>query len=544
MIPPSHDNGRVAIVGAGPGGLATALLLAARGVSVTVYEAQERIGGRTQRLTAGDYNFDMGPTFFLMPHVLEEIFAAAGRKLEDYVQMHRLDPMYRLVVGQNNGGAREDIEVSSGGDITIDATQDLNEMRKRLAAIHPADGEAFEKFIADNRAKLNAAEPILRRPIRSVLDLVRLDALKALPHIQPTRSVQQLNDKYFSHPAVRLAVGFQSKYLGMSPYDCPSLFTILPFIEYEYGVWHPVGGCNALMAGMVKLLEELGGTIETNTPVEALEFNGKQVTGVTLGGAGQGRTESFEHVVINADATWALKKFFPASLRGKQTDTAIDNRKYSCSTYMLYLGVEGKVDLPHHTIRIAPNYEQNLQDIGRDHGKAGSLTDDPSFYVCNPSAIDPTLAPEGHSALYILLPTPNTCSDIDWAAEADTLRTRVLDRIKEVLGLDLTGRIREEMAIRPDDWRAMNINHGATFNLAHSLDQMLHKRPLHRVPHAKGAYMVGGGTHPGSGLPVIFLSAQIVTDILLKDLALPTLPPGEALSSGVGAGVPAETVGV
>lgn len=523
MIAPSNNSRRVAIVGAGPGGLATALLLAARGVDVTVYEAQCRIGGRTQRLTAGDYHFDMGPTFFLMPHVLQEIFAAAGRRLEDYVELHRLDPMYRLVVGQDNGQ-----------DVTINATQDLGEMRKRLAEINPADGQAFAKFIADNRAKLNAAEPILRRPIRSLLDLVRLDALKALPHIQPTRSVQELNNKYFEHPAIRLAVGFQSKYLGMSPYECPSLFTILPFIEYEYGVWHPVGGCNDLMSAMVKLLEELGGRVETSTPVEALRFEGKQVTGLTLGGAGQGRSESFEHVVINADATWALKNLFPAAMRGKQTDAAIDQRKYSCSTYMLYLGVEGEVDLPHHTIRIAPNYEQNLQDIGRDHGRAGSLTEDPSFYVCNPSAIDPTLAPEGHSALYILLPTPNTCSPIDWAVEADTLRKRVLGRIKNVLGIDLEGRIRQEIAIRPDDWRAMNINHGATFNLAHSLDQMLHKRPLHRVPHANGAYMVGGGTHPGSGLPVIFLSAQIVTDMVLKDLGLPALPPGTSLSSGIG----------
>ncbi len=304
----SHTSTPVAVVGAGPGGLATAILLAARGVPVTVYEARSAIGGRTSRLTApgqaGEYHFDMGPTFFLMPYVLREIFAAAGRDLDDYVELKRLDPMYRLVVGQDGGP-----------DITLDATQDLDAMRKRVGDIHGPDGEAFGRFIADNRAKLHAAEPILRRPIRSPLDLLRLDALKALPHIQPTRSVQDLNNKYFQHPAVQLAVGFQSKYLGMSPYDCPSLFTILPFIEYEYGIWHPVGGCNALMTAMVKLLEELGGTVETDTPVESLTFNGKQVTGVSLGGRGEGRHESFEHVVINADATWALKKFFPRDAR-------------------------------------------------------------------------------------------------------------------------------------------------------------------------------------------------------------------------------------
>ena len=520
MIAPQTSRPRVAVVGAGPGGLAAAVLLAARGVEVSVFEAQDRIGGRTQRLSQGGYHFDMGPTFFLMPHVLQEIFDAAGRRLDDYVKLHRLDPMYRLVVGQEGGQ-----------DVTIDATQDLGEMRRRLGAIHGPDGEAFGRFIDDNRAKLNAAEPILRRPIRSVLDLVRLDALRALPHIQPTRSVQQLNDKYFQHPAIRLAVGFQSKYLGMSPYECPSLFTILPFIEYEYGIWHPEGGCNALMSAVVKLLEELGGSVQTQAPVESLSFAGDQVTGLELGGP-NARHEAFDHVVINADATWALKNLFPEPMRGRETDAEIDDRKYSCSTYMLYLGVEGAVDLPHHTIRIAPQYAQNLQDIGRDHGRGGTLTQDPSFYVCNPSALDPTLAPEGHSALYVLLPTPNTKCGIDWAAEAPRLRARLLDRIKQVLGVDLADRIRAEIQIRPDDWRAMNINHGATFNLAHSLDQMLHRRPLHRVPHARGAYMVGGGTHPGSGLPVIFLSAQIVSDMLLKDLgvassSVPTSPEPE-----------------
>ena len=529
MVQQRHLKAPVAVVGAGPGGLATAVLLAAQGLPVTVYEAQARIGGRTRRLsaesTAGTFHFDMGPTFFLMPHVLREIFAAAGRDLADYVSLQRLDPMYRLVVGQPDGP-----------DVTLDATQDLAEMRQRVAAIHPPDGEAFGRFIADNRAKLHAAEPILRRPIRSPLDLLRLDALRALPHIHPTRSVQDLNDQYFDHPAVQLAVGFQSKYLGMSPYDCPSLFTILPFIEYEYGIWHPVGGCNALMTALAQLLEELGGTIETDTPVEALTFAGQQVTGVRLGGRGGGRSVAHDQVIINADATWALKKFFPAQMRGRHTDRQIDERKYSCSTYMLYLGIEGEVDLPHHTIRMSPHYQQNLQDISRDGGRGGTLTQDPSFYVHNPSPRDATLAPPGHSSLYLLLPTPNAQADIDWTAQAPRVREHLLQRIHAVLGVDLAPRIRAEIEVRPDQWRDMNINHGATFNLAHGLGQMLHRRPQHRVPYARGAWMVGGGTHPGSGLPVIFLSAQITANLLMKQLGMdPAIAPASPLSRG-GAG--------
>ncbi len=500
---------KIAIVGAGPGGLASAVLLAGRGLDVTIYEAQPEIGGRTGRITRGDYSFDRGPTFFLMPYVLQEIFGAVGKNLEDYVDLRRLDPMYRLLIGQPDGR-----------DITINATQDLARMGEQLGKLHPEDGRAFESFVAHNRKKLNAAEPILRRPIRSFADLISADAMKVLPVLKPTQTVDSLSSRYFKHPASKVAVGFQSKYLGMSPYDCPSLFTILPFIEYEYGVWHPIGGCHALMRALAKVFVELGGTIRTGAPVDNVRVDRGRVTGLEV----QGTVEPCDHVVINADATWALKNLFSESIRGKITDASLDSKKYSCSTFMMYLGVEGGIDLPHHTIRTAPDYRGNLLDIGCREGAGGRLTEDPSFYVCNPSVTDPTLAPAGHSSLYVLMPTPNTRAPIDWKAEASTCRDRLLERLRTLLGVDLNGRIREETMLTPDDWAAQNINFGATFNLAHSLDQMLHKRPQHRVPFADGAWLVGGGTHPGSGLPVIFLSAQITAGLVLKELSIEARP--------------------
>ena len=500
---------KVVVIGAGPGGLAAAVLLASKGLDVTVYESRSSIGGRTSRLELGDYRFDLGPTFFLMPHVLQEIFAAAGKDLSEEVDLRRLDPMYRLVIGQQGRA-----------DVTIDTTQDLEEMARRLGAVHAPDGESFGRFVEHNRKKLESAEPILRRPIRSPLDLVRLDAIRASVHIKPHLSVQDLNSRFFEDPAVRLAVGFQSKYLGMSPTDCPSLFTILPFIEYEYGVWHPIGGCNTLMHAMARLLIDLGGEIRCDSPVESLEFDGDRVVGVRTRG---GSVERCDHAVINSDATWSLKHLIPASLRGRDTDERIDSRKYSCSTYMLYLGVDKEIDLPHHTIRTSPLYEQNLADISRDGGRGGSLSEDPSFYICNPSVTDPTLAPDGHSALYVLMPTPNAQADIDWGAEGPRVREDLLNRIRDVTGVELRGSIRAEKRVTPGDWRAMNINHGATFNLAHSMDQMLHRRPQHRLPYCKGAWLVGGGTHPGSGLPVIFLSARITADLILGDLGIAPL---------------------
>lgn len=496
------NRSKIAVIGAGPGGLATAVLLAGQGLDVTVYESQPEIGGRTGRITLGEFSFDRGPTFFLMPYVLQEIFQAVNRDLNDYVDLRRLDPMYRLLIGQ-----------PGGPDVTIDSTQDVARMSAQLSELHPEDGRSFESFVAHNRRKLNAAEPILRRPIRSFMDLIRADAAKVLPVLKPTETVDSLSSKYFRHPASKVAVGFQSKYLGMSPYDCPSLFTILPFIEYEYGVWHPIGGCNALMQAMANLFVELGGTIRTSSEVRSVRTERGRVTGIELDSG----DEKYDHVVINADATWALKNLFPESVRGRTTDASLDKKKYSCSTFMMYLGVEGEVDLPHHTIRTAPDYRGNLDDIGRRGGWGGSLTTDPSFYLCNPSVTDPTLAPEGSSSLYVLMPTPNTRADIDWAEQTPICKERLFDRMRDLLGLDLRGRVREEMILTPDDWAASNINFGATFNLAHSLDQMLHKRPQHKLPFVEGAWLVGGGTHPGSGLPVIFLSSQITAGLLLKE---------------------------
>lgn len=511
MNPPSPESDNpIAIVGAGPGGLAAAMLLAASGARVRVYEAQPHVGGRTSRVSlqgdSGDFRFDLGPTFFLMPYVLDEIFQAANLRLADAVELTRLDPMYRLLLGR-----------PGEAPLTLDTTQDIAEMARRIGAISEPDGRGFERFIADNRAKLTAAEPILRRAIRSPLDLLKPDAIKALPHINPHKSVHELLTRYFTHPQVRLAVSFQSKYLGMSPFDCPSLFTILPFIEYEYGVWHATGGLNRLMHAMADACEGMGVEILTDSPIERLTFEGSRATGVIV----NGQHHPHANVVLNADAPWALKNLLPPDalrrVSGYTTADAVDSKKYSCSTTMLYLGLGGQTDLPHHTIYVSSRYEQNLQEISR----LGTLSEDPSAYVCNPVTTDPSMAPPGCSALYVLMPTPNVRSGVDFKAERQRMRADMLAQLERVFGIeDIERRIQCERMVAADDWAAMNINHGATFNLAHNLGQMLHKRPRHKLQGLEGVWMVGGGTHPGSGLPVIFLSSQITSKMLCEQLGL------------------------
>jgi len=511
----------VAVIGAGPGGLAAAVMLAASGVSCTVYESQPTVGGRTARITLhgdlGEYHFDRGPTFFMMPYVLEEVFAAAGKRLGDYVTLHRLDPMYRLLLGRP--GAEP---------IRLDTTQDIAAMARRLGEIDAADGANFPRFIADNRAKLGRMESTLRNPMRGPLDLLNIDALKFAPMLDPHLSVHGLLGRYFKHPLVKLSVSFQSKYLGMSPFECPSLFTILPFLEYEFGVWHPVGGCNALMQALATLARELGVRMVTGAPVTRVECDGTRATGVTIGGTGElaGRTIEHEEVVINADATWAIKNLIPEAARslagrglaGDYSAKTLDAKRYSCSTSMLYLGLDRKVDLPHHTIYVSADYERNLADICT----RGVLSDDPSVYVCNPSAIDPSLAPKGHSALYVLVPTPSlkpgTGSPVDWNAARAGYREKTFRQLEKMFGLgDLRPHIKRELELTPLDWEASNINFGATFNLAHNLGQMLFLRPQNKLRGFSNIYLVGGGTHPGSGLPTIFLSSQISARMLCRE---------------------------
>lgn len=512
--PPPVPAGRrvdVAVVGAGPGGLAAAMLLASAGATVTVYEALDRVGGRTRRLETGPYRFDCGPTFFMMPYVLEEIFAATGRRLGDSVELTRLDPMYRLLLGR-----------PGAAPLTIDTTQDLAAMAARLDAVRPGSGEAFHRFMRQNRTKLARMTPLLKRPVRSVMDLLSREALTAAPVLRPWKTLARYLEDFFPDPLVRLALSFQSKYLGMSPFECPELFSILPFIEYEYGIWHPRGGCSALVQAMADAAVESGVRIHTSSPVERIHFEGRRAVGVEVAGA----LHRHQHVVVNADATWALRTLVPPALRtGRRganpwSDERIDAARYSCSTFMLYLGLDGAVELPHHTIHTSPTYERNLADISRN----GTLSPDPSMYVCNPSRLDPTLAPAGHSALYVLVPVPNAkpgFSRVDWAAEGPRLRATAIEQLERVFQVpDVGRRIRAEICITPEDWRAERINHGATFNMAHTLGQMLHRRPQHRAEGLDGLWFVGGGTHPGSGLPVIFLSAGTTTRLLCEESGL------------------------
>lgn len=493
-------RGQVIIIGAGPGGLAAAILLAGAGLKVTVLERLPRVGGRTSAIQAGGFRFDAGPTFFLYPAILREIFQSVGFDLDREVEMVRLDPQYRLVFG-------------SGGELL--ATPDVDRMERAVAALSPEDAPAFRRFLEDNRRRFELFRPCLQSPFDGWNDFLSARVLKLLPEIKPWRSLDSELGRYFSDPRLRLAFSFQSKYLGMSPFRCPSLFSILSFLEYEHGVFHPIGGCAAVTEAMARVARRLGVEIRLNEPVREILFEGRRAVGVRTD-SGEIRSDA---LVVNADFARAMSRLVPDRLRDRWTDRKLAGKKFSCSTFMLYLGVDGLQDVPHHSIYIAEDYEQNLDDIERRHVLSG----DPSFYVQNAGITDPTLAPRGQSTLYVLVPVTHQHPNVDWSRERRRYRDLVLSRLPRI-GIDgVERRLRFERIVTPDDWdRGFQIHRGATFNLAHNLGQMLHLRPRNRFEDLEGVYLVGGGTHPGSGLPVIFESARISSRLLLRDLGIST----------------------
>jgi phytoene desaturase len=488
------------IIGAGPGGLASAILLASAGVKVKVIERLPVVGGRTSSIEAEGYKFDLGPTFFLYPRVLDEIFRAAGTTLRAEVEMVRLDPQYRIQFG-------------TGGH--LDCTPNIAEMEKQIAGFSPADAPGFRRFLQENRSKLAAMEPCLENAFMGWQDLVQMRMLKMLPMLRPHQSVDTYLKRFFKDERVRLAFCFQSKYLGMSPFRCPSLFSILSFLEYEHGVFHPIGGCAAITAAMARVAQRLGVEICLNEPVEEILFLGRRAVGVRTA-AGTHRADA---VVVNADFARAMERMVPDELRRNWTNKKLAKKKYSCSTFMMYLGVEGTFDLPHHTVHISKSYAQNLEDIESRH----VLSDDPSFYVQNACVSDRSLAPKGNSALYVLAPVSHQHPNIDWKTEAPRFRKLLFEKIAQAGYGDIERRVRYERVITPADWDTRyEIYRGATFNLSHTLDQMLHLRPHNRFEDLDGMYLVGGGTHPGSGLPVIFESARISSRLLLEDFGMST----------------------
>ncbi len=488
-------EGRIGIVGAGPGGLTCAMLLAHEGFDVTVIEKADEVGGRSAPINLGDFKFDTGPTFLMMKHVLDEVFESCDRKSSDYMQFKLLDPMYQL-----------DFQ-----DFAIQISSDKERMRAELKRVFPGNENRLDKFYSRERGRYEKIVPNLYRDYSNVFAFLSPKVISALPSFFSGGSIFDNLGNYFDEEKLRVCFTFQSKYLGMSPWECPAAFTIIPFVEHEFGIYHVKGGLNQISKAMAKVVEEENGAVVTGQTVEKIVTSGKKVKGVQLE---DGKRMDFDKVIINADFGYAMSNLFDSDKIKRYSPEKLERKKFSCSTFMLYLGVDKKYSAPHHNIFFAEDYRQNLADI-----EEGRLSEDFSFYVQNASATDDTLAPKGKSAVYILVPTPNNRSNVEWDKEEKRFKEKVLKKVQERTQMkDISEHIEVEKTITPKQWEQdFNVYIGATFNLAHNLSQMLYFRPHNRYGELKDLYLVGGGTHPGSGLPTIYISGIVTAGLISRE---------------------------
>ncbi|WP_439442905.1 phytoene desaturase family protein [Listeria aquatica] len=490
---------KVAIIGAGPGGLATAMRLLANGYQVDIFEKNSVIGGRTSKLSLGNYFFDMGPSSLTMPHQLTSLFMNSNRNLHDYLTLLPIDPLYRLFFPSGKTFA------PSG-----DQKATLNELNR----VFPGNEMNFYRFMSGNAKKILYLTPLLDYSFGNLKDFVRPTMLRAIPSLSIGRTLIDETSKYFEDEELQLAFTFQMKYMGMSPWEIPGIYSVLPFSEYYYGSFHPTGGQSQILQAMKTVIEEYHGQIHLNAEVAKVNTSKHEITGIELR---DGRLVQADHYIMNADLSYAVKNLFvtekPLKFKNKMAQ-----KKYSASAFVIYLGLDTLLPVDHQTVLFPKNYKVHADETTN----LKVLSDDFSIHITNPSVTDTTMAPIGHSAVRIMVPVPNNESQIDWDQEREPFRNKILETVKAKLHLeDLEDHIVEERVITPKEWeKDFHIHLGAIFGMMQSFRQIGMGNPVNKLhKQFKNLFVVGTSAHTGTSLPYIMESAKYaVNKIIKKDL--------------------------
>lgn len=486
---------KVIVIWAGPWGLASAMILASKWYDVTIYEKQKNVWGRNSFLQLWEYRFDLWPTFLMYLPALQDVFAKSGKKLEDYINIVQLDPLYKL-------------SYDSGKEFHPRAK--IEDTLVELEKVFPKDAHNYKKYIQKEGEKFDALLPCFQKPYGKITDLLHPSFLKTIPKLDLLKSLLGRLQTYFSDEDLRIAMTFQSKYLGMSPRRCPASFTILSYLEHKMGIYHVEWGLSKISQAMAKVVEEYKGKIHLHTPVKKIIVENWVAVWVELE---DGTTQNADYVILNGDFSYSMRHLLENSHRNRYTDEKIDKKWFSCSTMLFYLGLDTIYEkLNHHNIIFNKDYKTFVEQIS-DYQ---DVSDDFSFYVHNPSVLDKTLAPEWHSSLYILVPTPNNRSEINWEDKKEKMLEKIFVTLEKRFGItDIKSHIKQKHIITPNDWENQySVHLWAVFNLSHNLGQMLYFRPHNEFEDVKNMYIVWGGTHPGSWLPTIYESGIISANLI------------------------------
>lgn len=485
------------VIGAGFGGLAAAVRLGARGYRVTVLERLDAPGGRAYVHRQDGYTFDAGPTIVTAPFLFEELWALAGRRLSDDVELRALDPFYRV---------RFD-------DGTIfDCSADPERMRAQIARLAPADVAGYDAFMQASEAVYKVGfEKLGDVAFDSWLDMARV--LPQMARLGSQRSVHSMVARHFSDPRLRFLFSFHPLFVGGNPFSVTSIYALIAFLERRFGVYCAIGGTHRLVDGLAGLIAAQGGTLRCRADVAAITHRAGRATGVRLA---DGETIEADVIVSNADPAWTYGVLLADLPRRRWTDRKLARARYSMSLVVWYFGTRRRYDgVPHHTILVGPRYKALLEDIF----ERKVLAQDFSLYLHRPTATDPSLAPPGGDAFYVLSPVPHLDSGIDWEERAEPYRQAIEKHLEATLLPGLREAVVTSRLMTPVDFRDRLCSpKGAAFSLEPVLTQSAWFRPHNRSEELERLYLVGAGTHPGAGLPGVLSSARVL-DRMVPDAA-------------------------
>jgi phytoene desaturase len=489
---------KVIVIGAGVAGLSSAIRLQAKGYQVHIFEKNDRVGGRMNQLKDKGFTFDFGPTITMLPDEYKDVFIASGANPDDYLEMTPLNPLYTLYFPNH-----EPFTVSSH----------LPELMKTLEAFGEDEAQGYLNYLQDVyeryvRAKKHFLDVSYRKPS----DFYNFKTLYHGLKLRTLGNAYRSISKFVKSEVLRQALSFQTLYIGVSPFQGPSIYTIIPMIELLYGIHYIKGGIYQMALAMEKRFKELGGVIHFNEHVEEIVLNNNTAKGIQSNGT----FIDADIVLTNADFPWAIKNLIKDDKkRGKYKEKKLKKMTYSSSVMIMYLGLDKKFPRVVHSLKFADSFKKNINDLFKSQ-----VPEDPSFYMYSPSQIDPSMAPEGKEVLYVLVPVPNTRQDDPWDDDyTKAYANKIIDLMSKLEGLeDIKDHIEVMHLSNPRDWeKQFNLNHGATFGLRTTLSQSLYFRPQASLKPLKNVYFTGSSTHPGPGVPIVLQAAKLAVSDIVKD---------------------------
>jgi phytoene desaturase len=487
---------QVHIVGAGIGGIATAALLARQGFNVTVVEKCAQPGGRCGRMTIEGFTFDTGATLFLMRDLYERLFTSLGERLEDHLNLQRIDPTYHLYFQDNS---------------QLQLTSDLPTMQRQMEAFEPGSFRHMLRYLDEGGYHYNQSLPkLVERDFHNLAEFINPANLLLFLRLKALTRHDRYVARFFKDPRLQMAFTFHDMYMGLSPYESPALYSLMQYTELADGLWYPHGGMYSITEALVEIAKKLGVQFMLNAPVQSILVNGNRTSGLTMQ---DGRVLLSDIVIANADLGYTYDRLLPPNGH----PGVINKKEYGCSTVSFFWGLDKQYpQLGAHNLFFCGDYRQGFETIFKDL----YIAEEPNFYIHAPVRLDPSMAPEGQDTLIVAVPVGriNEKSPQDWGSIKTRLRAFILRRLHQIGITDLEEHIKVEVSVTPEDWqRRYNLPFGSTHGLSHKLTQMAYFRPHIKHPRYANLYFVGASTHPGTGIPTVMVSSRHVAARVQQD---------------------------